>query len=138
MSEPTDVDPAAALRPRRQERFIFLVAGFSSLSITLGVATLIIVIALMNGFRQELLSKNLALSGHLLIRPAQYPLKDWQAVADRIGQVDGVRFAAPIVDSGALASSPCRTQSFIRSCGARRATPTAEACRHRRQQNAAG
>jgi lipoprotein-releasing system permease protein len=93
---------------------------------------------LMNGFRQELLSKNLALSGHLLIRPAQYPLKDWQAVADRIGQVDRVRFAAPIVDSEALASSPCRTQSFIRSCGARRATPTTEACRHRRQQNAAG
>src|SRR6202034_3800748 len=94
------------LRARRKEGFISVIAGFSFLGITLGVATLIIVMAVMNGFRQELLSKILGLNGHLLIQPLESPLTDWQAVADRISKVPGVRLAAPIVEGQALASSP--------------------------------
>jgi lipoprotein-releasing system permease protein len=72
----------------------------------LGVATLIIVMAVMNGFRQELLDKILGLNGHLLIQPLESPLADWEPVADRVSKVPGIRLAAPIVEGQALASSP--------------------------------
>ena len=94
------------LRARRKEGFISVIAGFSFLGIMLGVATLIIVMAVMNGFRTELLEKILGLNGHLLIQPLEKPLSDWEEVAARINKVPGVRMAAPIVEGQALASSP--------------------------------
>jgi lipoprotein-releasing system permease protein len=94
------------LRARRKEGFISVIAGFSFLGIMLGVATLIIVMAVMNGFRKELLDKILGLNGHLLIQPLEKPLSDWEAVAARINKVQGIRMAAPIVEGQALASSP--------------------------------
>src|SRR5215475_13599451 len=94
------------LRARRKEGFISVIAGFSFLGIMLGVATLIIVMAVMNGFRKELLNKILGLNGHLLVQPLETPLTDWEAVADRIAQVPGVTLAAPLVEGQALASSP--------------------------------
>ena len=96
MAEPTGTHPFAPfewmlslryLRARRKEGFISVIAGFSFLGIMLGVATLIIVMAVMNGFRQELLDKILGLNGHLLIQPLESPLTDWQAVADRVSKV---------------------------------------------------
>src|SRR2546421_11840862 len=115
MAEPTGTLPFAAfewmlslryLRARRREGFISVIAGFSFLGILLGVATLIIVMAVMNGFRQELLSKILGLNGHLLVQPVDSPLTDWEAVAARVSRVAGITLAAPIVDGQALASSP--------------------------------
>jgi lipoprotein-releasing system permease protein len=94
------------LRARRKEGFISIIAGFSFLGIMLGVATLIIVMAVMNGFRKELLDKILGLNGHLLIQPLESPLTDWQQVAERVNKVAGIRLAAPIVEGQALASSP--------------------------------
>jgi lipoprotein-releasing system permease protein len=94
------------LRARRKEGFISVIAGFSFLGIVLGVATLIIVMAVMNGFRKELLDKILGLNGHLLIQPLDSPLSDWEEVAARIDKVKGIRMAAPIVEGQALASSP--------------------------------
>jgi lipoprotein-releasing system permease protein len=94
------------LRARRKEGFISVIAGFSFLGIVLGVATLIIVMAVMNGFRHELLQKILGLNGHLLIQPLDKPLTDWKAVAARVDKVPGIRLAAPIVEGQALASSP--------------------------------
>src|SRR5271167_827171 len=93
------------LRARRKEGFISVIAGFSFLGIMLGVATLIIVMAVMNGFRKELLDKILGLNGHLLVQPLESPLTDWKDVAERINQVAGIRLAAPVVDGQALASS---------------------------------
>ena len=93
------------LRARRQEGFISVNAGFSFLGIMLGVATLITVMAVLNGFRKELLDKILGLNGHLLVQPLEYALTDWQQVAERISRVPGVTLAAPIIDGGALASS---------------------------------
>src|ERR1700727_1289968 len=94
------------LRARRKEGFISVIAGFSFLGIMLGVATLIIVMAVMNRFRQELLTKILGLHGPLLIQPLESPLTDWEAVADRVSKIDGIKLAAPIVEGQALASSP--------------------------------
>jgi lipoprotein-releasing system permease protein len=93
------------LRARRSEGFISVIAGFSFLGIMLGVATLIIVMAVMNGFRKELLDKILGLNGHLLVQPLESPLTDWQDVAERIGGAPGIRLAVPVVDGQALASS---------------------------------
>ena len=104
MSEPNSTPPFAPfewmlslryLRARRREGFISVIAGFSFLGIMLGVATLIIVMAVMNGFRQELLDKILGLNGHLLIQPLESPLNDWQAVSDRVSKVPGVRLSGP-------------------------------------------
>src|SRR6201995_3985788 len=115
MSEPVQNRPFAPfewllagryLRARRREGFISVIAGFSFLGIMLGVATLIIVMAVMNGFRKELLDKILGLNGHLLVQPLESPLTDWKDVAERISQVQGVRLAAPVVDGQALGSSP--------------------------------
>ncbi|MCP1998056.1 lipoprotein-releasing system permease protein [Nitrobacter winogradskyi] len=115
MNEPLRTKPFAAfewmlsgryLRARRKEGFISVIAGFSFLGIMLGVATLIIVMAVMNGFRTELLSKILGLNGHLLVQPLESPLTDWKEVADRVSQVQGIRLAAPVVDGQALGSSP--------------------------------
>ncbi|MBV8322188.1 MAG: ABC transporter permease, partial [Hyphomicrobiales bacterium] len=114
MDEPTSTRPFAPfewmlslryLRARRQEGFISVNAGFSFLGIMLGVATLIIVMAVMNGFRKELLDKILGINGHLLVQPLESPLNDWAAVAERISKVPGVTLAAPIVVGQALASS---------------------------------
>src|ERR1700684_2670262 len=100
MSEPIRTPPFAPfewllsgryLRARRKEGFISVIAGFSFLGIMLGVATLIIVMAVMNGFRQELLDKILGLNGHLLIQPLESPLNDWQAVSDPLSKGGGVR-----------------------------------------------
>ena len=90
-----------------------MIAGFSFLGIMLGVATLIIVMAVMNGFRQELLTKILGLNGHLLIQPLESPLTDWEAVADRVSKIDGIKLAAPIVEGQALASSPFNASGVL-------------------------
>ena len=100
------------LRARRREGFISVIAGFSFLGIMLGVATLIIVMAVMNGFRKELVNKIVGLNGHLLVQPLESPLTDWKDVTARIGQVPGVRMVAPVVDGTALASS-ARTASGV-------------------------
>jgi len=122
MAEPTGTHPFSTfewmlslryLRARRKEGFISVIAGFSFLGIMLGVATLIIVMAVMNGFRQELLTKILGLNGHLLIQPLESPLTDYAAVADRVGKVDGIYLAAPLVEGQALASSPFNASGVV-------------------------
>jgi lipoprotein-releasing system permease protein len=122
MAESTGTHPFSAfewmlslryLRARRKEGFISVIAGFSFLGIMLGVATLIIVMAVMNGFRQELLSKILGLNGHLLIQPLEQPLTDFADVAARVSKVDGVYLAAPLVEGQALASSPFNASGVV-------------------------
>jgi len=122
MAEPTGTHAFAAfewmlslryLRARRKEGFISVIAGFSFLGIMLGVATLIIVMAVMNGFRKELLDKILGLNGHLLVQPLESPLTDWEAVAGRLIKVPGVKLAAPIVEGQALASSPFNSSGVL-------------------------
>ena len=104
---------ARYLRARRKEGFISVIAGFSFVGIMLGVATLIIVMAVMNGFRQELLAKILGLNGHLLIQPLEQPLTDFADVAARVSKVDGIYLAAPLVEGQALASSPFNASGVV-------------------------
>ncbi len=101
------------LRSRRREGFISFIAALSFLSLTIGVAALIIVMAVMNGFRKELLDKILGLNGHMLVQPIDSPLTDWEQVAMRVSGVAGVRLAAPVVEGQALASSPFNANGVL-------------------------
>jgi lipoprotein-releasing system permease protein len=94
------------LRARRREGFISVISLFSFLGILLGVATLIVVMAVLNGFRAELLDKILGFQGHVSVyRSDTSPLPDYAALAQRLTQIPGVVRAVPLVEGQAMASS---------------------------------
>jgi len=115
MAFPCDTRPFSAfewmiaaryLKARRKDGFISVIAGFSLLGITLGVATLIIVMAVMNGFRNELLSKILGFSGHLTVYSnTGEPIPDWQELAANFAKIEGVKSAIPYIEGQVMASS---------------------------------
>jgi lipoprotein-releasing system permease protein len=92
------------LRSRRKEAFISVIAGFSFLGILLGVATLIVVMAVMNGFRAELLTRILGINGHLIVQPMDRPLDDFGDLSKKFEGIEGVTYALPIVEGQTLAS----------------------------------
>jgi lipoprotein-releasing system permease protein len=92
------------LRSRRKEAVISVIASISFVGIMLGVATLIIVMAVMNGFRSELLTRILGINGHIILQPIDRPLDDFAEVSARIEGLDGVRYAIPLIEAQALAS----------------------------------
>ena len=92
------------LRSRRKEAYISVIAGFSFVGIVLGVATLIIVMAVMNGFRTELIERILGINGHMIVQPIDRPLEDYEALAERFEGVEGVTMAIPLVEGQTLAS----------------------------------
>jgi len=92
------------LRSRRSDSFISIIAGFSFTGIALGVATLIIVMSVMNGFREELLGKILGLNGHMLVQSNLGKLDDYDALAAKVRKVPGIVRVAPIADGEALAT----------------------------------
>ena len=93
------------LRARRKEGFISVIAGFSLVGIGLGVATLIIVMAVMTGFRETLISQILGVNPHLNVTSQQEKFEDYDTLAVAIRQVDGVIHAAPTIEGQVLASS---------------------------------
>jgi lipoprotein-releasing system permease protein len=93
------------LRARRAEGFISVIAGFSFLGIMLGVATLIIVMAVMNGFRTELVGKILGLNGHIIVNKVGGPFDDYDQVAKALAKVPGVTHAIPLIEGQAMAST---------------------------------
>jgi lipoprotein-releasing system permease protein len=92
------------LRARRKEAFVSVIAIFSFIGILLGVATLIIVMAVMNGFRAELTSRILGINGHMVVQPIEMPLENYELVAQRLAGVPGVKLAAPMVEGQTLSS----------------------------------
>jgi lipoprotein-releasing system permease protein len=100
------------LRARRKEGFISVIAGFSFIGITLGVMTLIIVMAVMNGFRQELFDKMLGLNGHVVVHSLG-DFTDYDAVANRIREVPGVKYALPLVEGQVLVSTPLMSSGAL-------------------------
>ena len=93
------------LRARRQEGFVSVIAIFSLLGIALGVATLIIVMSVMNGFRAELIGRILGLNGHLAVYGETARLTDFDAAAAKVRQVQGVVSATPLVEGQVMATS---------------------------------
>jgi lipoprotein-releasing system permease protein len=92
------------LRPRRAEGFVSIISIFSLIGIALGVAALIIVLSVMNGFRHELLSSILGINGHVMVMGEEGALPDYDALAARIRAVPGVIRAAPIVEGQVMAA----------------------------------
>jgi lipoprotein-releasing system permease protein len=93
------------LRARRQEGFVSVIAIFSLLGIALGVATLIIVMSVMNGFRAELIGRILGLNGHLAVYGETTRLNNFDAVATRVRDIPGVVSATPLVEGQVMATS---------------------------------
>ncbi len=93
------------LRARRKEGFISVIAGFSFLGIMLGVATLIIVMAVMNGFRKDLFSKIMGLNGHVIITRVNGPFEDYKEAAAKVIGVPGVKSALPLIEGQVMVSS---------------------------------
>lgn len=90
------------LRARRGERLVSVIAGFSLVGIALGVATLIIVMSVMGGFKVDLLNRILGFNGHLGVYGAGRPLTDYEALAATIKTIPGVVSATPVVDGQVL------------------------------------
>lgn len=92
------------LRAKRQEGFISVIGWFSLIGIALGVATLIVVMSVMNGFREELFSRVIGLNGHFNIYGPAGVLVDYEPVAERVAEVGDVRDVTPTVEAQALIS----------------------------------
>ncbi|AIK95994.1 lipoprotein-releasing ABC transporter permease subunit [Candidatus Odyssella acanthamoebae] len=90
------------LRSSRQEGFVSVIAWFSFIGIALGVATLIIVMAVMNGFRQELLQRIIGMNGHVAINAINRPFDDFDKVADAVRKVKGVVQVYPEIERQAM------------------------------------
>jgi lipoprotein-releasing system permease protein len=99
------------LRARRGERFVSVIAAFSLVGIALGVATLIIVMSVMGGFKVDLLSRILGFNGHLGVYGAAGPLQNYDALVKKISAVPGVTAAIPVVDGQVLLTDDRGTSS---------------------------
>ena len=93
------------LRARRKEGFVSVISVISLIGIALGVATLIIVMSVMNGFRHELLSRILGLNGHVVVQSLSGPLTNYEDLAAKLRVVSGVTHATPVVDGQVMASA---------------------------------
>lgn len=89
------------VRARRADGFVSVIAGFSFLGIMLGVATLIIVTSVMNGFHRELMDKIMGINGHAFLQAVETPFTDWDDVAAKASAVPGVKIAIPMVEGAA-------------------------------------
>lgn len=105
-------------RARRASGAVSIIALFSILGIALGVATLIVVSSVMNGFHQELMSKILGVNGHAFLQTADAPLTDWDELSAKIAKLPGVRAAIPMVE-GAAGISTQFGQSGVLARGVR-------------------
>ena len=94
------------LRARRSQGFISVIAGFSFAGIMLGVATLIVVMSVMNGFRKELLDKIVGINGHIFLQASETPLTDYEDIVKLISKVEGMTIVIPMVEGAAGVSSP--------------------------------
>src|SRR5690606_31078656 len=92
------------LRARRKEAFISVIASLTMVGVAIGVATLIVVMSVMNGFRAELLTKILGLNGHFTAYPIERQFTDYKETVKALEQIDGVSFAVYFVEGQVLAS----------------------------------
>jgi lipoprotein-releasing system permease protein len=93
------------LRAKRQEAFVSVISVISLIGIALGVATLIIVMSVMGGFRNQFIQSLLGFNGHVTVQAVGVPLSAYDAATMRIRQVPGVVRAAPIIDGQVMATA---------------------------------
>ena len=94
------------LRAKRREGFISVITGFAFTGIALGVATLIIVMSVMNGFRSELLSRILGINGHIgIVSAVGLPFNNYQQAVEEIAAMDNVKTVMPLIEKQLLVSA---------------------------------
>jgi lipoprotein-releasing system permease protein len=101
------------LLPGKGEGFIFLVASISLLAVALGVAALIIVMSVMNGFRAELFDKIVGLNGHAVIQGFDGRLDGWESIAEAARKTPGVTSALPLIEQPLMASANGRVEGVL-------------------------
>ncbi len=101
------------LLPGKGEGFIFLVAGISLGAVALGVAALIVVMSVMNGFRAELFDKIVGLNGHAIVQGYDGRLPDWQRIAVAAKNTPGVTSALPLIEQPLMASANGRVEGVL-------------------------
>ncbi|MGE5063259.1 MAG: lipoprotein-releasing ABC transporter permease subunit [Myxococcales bacterium] len=101
------------LLPGKGEGFIFLVATISLIAVALGVAALIIVMSVMNGFRAELFDKIVGLNGHAVVQGYDGRLPDWQNIADTAKRTPGVTSAIPLIETPLMATANGRFEGVL-------------------------
>ena len=101
------------LVPGRGEGFIFLVASISLIAVALGVAALIAVMSVMNGFRAELFDRILGLNGHAVIQGYGGRLVDWAPLSAEVRRLPGVTRATPLIEAPLMASFGGRVQGVL-------------------------
>ena len=101
------------LFPQKGEGFIFLVAAFSVGAVALGVAALIIVMRVMNGFRAELFDKIVGLNGHAVVQGYGGRLPDWEKIADTAKKTPGVTSAIPLIHTPLMATANGRFEGVL-------------------------
>jgi lipoprotein-releasing system permease protein len=101
------------LLPGKGEGFIFLVASISLIAVALGVAALIIVMSVMNGFRAELFDKIVGLNGHAVVQGYNGRLPDWQRIADTAKKQPGVTSALPLIETPLMATANGRFEGVL-------------------------
>ena len=99
--------------PGKGEGFIFLVATISLIAVALGVAALIIVMSVMNGFRAELFDKIVGLNGHAVVQGYGGRLSDWREVLKDVRATPGVTEASPLIEQPLLATSEGRVEAIL-------------------------
>jgi lipoprotein-releasing system permease protein len=101
------------LLPGKGERFIVLVASISLVAVMLGVAALIVVMSVMNGFRAELFDKITGLNGHAVVQGIGGRLPDWRAIAAEAKATPGVTSATPLIEQPLMASFNGRVEAIL-------------------------
>jgi lipoprotein-releasing system permease protein len=101
------------LLPGRGEGFIFLVAAISLIAVMLGVAALIIVMSVMNGFRAELFDKIVGLNGHAVVQGYGGRLADWREVLAEVRRTEGVTEASPLIEQPLLTTFNGRVEAIL-------------------------
>ncbi len=101
------------LLPGKGERFIVLVAGFSLGAVMLGVAALVIVMSVMNGFRAELFDKIVGLNGHAVVQGIDGRLADWQQIARWAKETPGVTSAVPLIEQPLMSTYNGRVEGVL-------------------------
>jgi len=101
------------LMPGQGERFIFLVAGISLIAVALGVAALIAVMSVMNGFRAELFDRIQGLNGHAVAQGYGGRLSGWEAIVDEARRTPGVTEATPLVEQPLMATASSRVEGVL-------------------------
>ncbi|MBS7670447.1 lipoprotein-releasing ABC transporter permease subunit [Croceicoccus gelatinilyticus] len=99
--------------PGRGEAFIAMVAGISLAAVMLGVAALVIVMSVMNGFRAELLDKIVGLNGHAVIQAYGGRLNDWENVLEEVRETPGVTDASPLIEQPLLGTYEGRVEAVL-------------------------